>query len=165
MFNPVLFVCNDGVNIDIFNAFENIAFHLWVNFFHLANHIFDFLTLGSIIRVAGSASIRKLAGTLDKVQIVIITPALNFILTDEIHRADKLHSFKICRMKFWHHSLNLTAVEHTHQHGFNNIVIMMTECNFVTAKFLSLIIKVTPSHSCAKIARRFFNMEHRFKNI
>ena len=88
MFNPVLFVCNDGVNIDIFNAFENIAFHLWVNFFHLTNHIFDFLTLGSIIRVAGSASIRKLAGTLDKVQIVIITPALNFILTDKIHRAN-----------------------------------------------------------------------------
>lgn len=45
VFYAVLFVCNYGVDIYIFNTAEDVAFNLRVDLFHLSYHIFDFLTL------------------------------------------------------------------------------------------------------------------------
>ena len=90
---------------------------------------------------------------------------LYIILSYKIHRTNKFHTLKICTVEFWHHCLHLSAVQHTHKYGFNNIIIVVTECDFITAEFFCFIIEVTPSHSGAKIARRFFYMHNRLKYI
>lgn len=45
MNSVIIFVCNDSVSIDIFNASEDIFLDLWVYFFQFSDEIFDFETL------------------------------------------------------------------------------------------------------------------------
>ena len=90
---------------------------------------------------------------------------LDFSLTNEVERADKFHSLIVCAVELRHHRLNLTAVEHTHKNSFYNIVIVMTECDFVTAELLCLFVEITSPHSCAKVAGIFVNIVNRIKNI
>ena len=41
----------------------------------------------------------------------------------------------------------------------------MSECNFITAKFLSLFVEVSSSHSCTEITRILFHIIYRLKNL
>lgn len=113
----------------------------------------------------GCAGVRKTARTLNEIQLVVISPMLDFSLTNEVERADKFHSLIVCAVELRHHRLNLTAVEHTHKNSFYNIVIVMTECDFVTAELLCLFVEITSPHSCAKVAGIFVNIVNRIKNI
>ena len=45
LLNAVLFILNNGVDIDIFDTAENVAFDLRIDLFQLPYHIFNLLTL------------------------------------------------------------------------------------------------------------------------
>ena len=64
--------------------------------------------------MAGAAGFGELAGTLDKVQLVIISPMDNVFLPNIVEGTNQLHSFKVCGMEFGHHGLELSTVEHSH---------------------------------------------------
>ena len=64
--------------------------------------------------MAGAAGFGELAGTLDKVQLVIISPMDNVFLPNIVEGTNQLHPFKVCGMKLGHHGLELSAVKHSH---------------------------------------------------
>ena len=98
-------------------------------------------------------------------QVVIISPRLDAVLADQIHRTDQFHPAEIGAVQLWHHGLYLCPVQHTHQDRLDDIVIMMTESNLVTAKFLCVMIEMPSSHSRAQIARGLIHMENCLENI
>ena len=69
---PAFFVCYHGIQIDILHALENVTLHEWILLFQGADQFFDFYTFGLVFFVvAGGAGVGELAGTLDKVQVVV----------------------------------------------------------------------------------------------
>lgn len=45
MLDSVLFILNNGVDIDIFDTAENVTFDLRIDLFQLSYHVFNLLTL------------------------------------------------------------------------------------------------------------------------
>ena len=90
MADAVLLVADHGVNVDIFDTAENIALHERIHLFQVFDQFLDLHAFRTILLViAGRAGIGKLAGTLDEMQTVIISPRLDIILTHQIQRADR----------------------------------------------------------------------------
>ena len=118
-----------------------------------------------LIILLRSRLIGEFAGALDKMQAVVVAPALYIFLADKIHRSDKLHSLEIRAVKLRHHRLYLTAVDHSHKYRFDNIVKMMTERDLVAAEFLCLCVKIAAPHSRAKITRIRPYVEYGRENI
>ena len=58
-------------------------------------------------------------------QAVIITPVLDVVFLDKVEGADELHALKIGAVELGHHGLNLCPVEHTHEYGFNDIIVVV----------------------------------------
>ena len=79
-------------------------------------------------------------------QTVVITPCLDIVLPDQVKRPDKLHALKVCTVKLRHHGLYLCTVEHAHEYRLYNIIIMMSERNFVAAQLLCKCIQMSSSH-------------------
>ena len=72
-------------------------------------------------------------------------------------------------MQLGRHSLQLGAIEHTHHGCFNHIIKMMSQCNFVAAQLLGLLVQVAAAHAGAQVTGGFIavvgNCEHiRLKN-
>ena len=44
VFGSVCFVSDDGIGVDVFDAFEDVAFDVRVGLFHLGDEVFDFHT-------------------------------------------------------------------------------------------------------------------------
>ena len=61
-------------------------------------------------------------------------------------------------MQFRHHGLYLTAVKHPHQNGFDHIIVVVTEGDFIAAKFFCLMIERPAPHSGAVVAGRSFSL-------
>ena len=99
--------------------------------------MFDFLTFGktSLILLTCGAGVCEAAGALEKMKPVVVPPMADIFLADQVHRPDQFHSFKVCTVELWHHGLDLTAVKHTHENGFNNIIIVMAQGDFIAPKF------------------------------
>ena len=135
MTDAILLVANNGINIDVLNAFENIAFYKRVHLLQVADQFLNLHTLGAVLVVAGGTGICKLACALDKMQVIVIPPCLDVLFTHQIQRTDQLHPLKIRPVKLRHHSLNLRAVKHSHKNGLNYIIIMMAAGNLVAAHF------------------------------
>ena len=153
MTNAILFVSNDGTKIDIFHTSEDIALHLRIGFAHRTDKLLYLLPFGGNLGLVTGAIVGKLAGALQKIKVIIVSPMLDFSLADKVHRSNQLHTLKVGAMQLWHHSLHLTSVEHTHQHRFDYIVIMVTQRNLVAAQFLCLAVQIAPTHTGADIAR------------
>ena len=66
MTDAILLVANNGINIDVLNAFENIAFYKRVHLLQVADQFLNLHTLGAVLVVAGGTGICKLACALDK---------------------------------------------------------------------------------------------------
>ena len=166
MSDSILFVCDDGVELHVFYALKDTLFNVGVTLFKLSNKQFCFLPFRVVLPVvARRASVGKPARALDKVQIVVISPRLYIILSYQIKRSNKFHTIEVGAVKFRHHCLNLRAVQHTHKYGFDNVVVVVPEGNLVASKLLGKIIQVPPSHSRAKIARRFVYIVNGLENI
>ena len=112
----VLFIGDNSAEIDVFDAAEDIFLHLRIYLFQLSDKLFDFKALGLrlSVLVTGGTGISELAGTLYKVEVVVVAPVLYFSLADKVKRTYQLHTLEICAVELGHHSLDLTAVEHTH---------------------------------------------------
>ena len=163
---PAFFVCYHGIQIDILHALENVALHEWILLFQGADQLFDLHTLGLVFFVvAGGAGVGELAGTLDKVQVVGITPCLDVILAHQIQRADELHALEVGAVKLRHHGLDLGTVEHTHKNGLDDIVIVVSQRDLVAAQLLRERVEMTASHAGAEITRGFLDGIDRIENV
>ena len=133
----------------------------------LCNKILDLHSFGNTgsICTTGSTGIGKLAGTLDKMQVIVISPVLDICLPDQIHRADQLHPFEVCAVEFRHHGLYLCSIKHSHQDGLNHIIIVMSKGDLVASKFFCLAVKISSPHTGAEITRRFFHIVNCIKNL
>ena len=115
--------------------------------------------------VAGRAGVGKAAGALDEVQSVVIAPRLDVVLPDEVQRTDQLHARKIPAVQLWHHGLELSAVQHPHEIGFNYIVKVMPQSNLVASQLLRVAIEVSPAHPGAQVAGGFLHIVNRLENV
>ena len=115
MLHAILFICHDSAQIHIFHAAEYIGFHKRIDLLQGFDQFLDLHAFGTVfIVIACCTCIRKLACTLNEMQIIVITPCLDSILADQIQRADQLHPFKICAVQLWHHGLHLSTIQHSH---------------------------------------------------
>ena len=123
----IFLVADHSIQIYIFNTLENISFYEWVLFLHFADQFLDLHALGTVFFVvAGGAGVGKLAGTLNEMKMIVISSCLDIIFPYQIQRTDQFHAFKVGAVKLWHHGLDLGSVEHAHEDGFDNIIIMMS---------------------------------------
>ena len=128
----ILFVANNRIQIDILHTSENITLDKWVRLFQCPNQLFDLHTFGfCFFVITGGAGVSKFTSTLNEMQIVIISPRLDAVLADQMHRTDQFHPAEIGAVQLWHHGLYLCAVQHTHQDGLDDIVIVMAESNLI----------------------------------
>ena len=166
MNRSALLIGNDRIQVDVFHTAENPSGNLGVFFGEVVNQPLDFRTLRAFLRsAAGGTAFRQAAGALDKVQVVIIPPAEDVLLPDEVQGANQLHAGEIRAVEFGHHGLNLAAIKHSHENGFNHIVIVVSQCNFVTAQLPGFAIEIPPAHSGAQIAGGAALIGHDVKNL
>ena len=126
MSHTILFIPNDCIQIYILNTSENIILNYRIFLSEFVNQFLDLCTLGTFFRTTtGSTMLRKTTRTLNKMKVIVVRPVYDIRLTDQIQRANQLHSLKVCTVKLRHHRLYLCTVKHSHQDRFNNIVIMM----------------------------------------
>ncbi len=166
--SPVfIFIGNYRGEIDIFYTAENILFHEGVDLLHSGDEVFDLHTLGGrrAIRAAGGAGVCKMAGTLNKVELIVISPVHNVRFADQVHGPDQLHAFKVRAVKLGHHGLNLPAVQHPHKNGFDHVIEVVSESNLIAAELLCLAVKVAAAHPGTEVAGRFFNLIDGIKNV
>ena len=144
----IFLVGNDFVQVDIFHAAENILFDLRILLRQLGNQLFYHHALGNrpLVRVAGGAGVCEMAGALDKLQVVIVAPVLDVRLPDQIHGTYQLHSLEVGAVQFRHHGLHLSAVDHAHEDGLDDIIEVVSQGDLVAAQFLCLIVKVSTAH-------------------
>ena len=98
-------------------------------------------------------------------QAVIVAPVLYFVLPDQIQGTYQLHALEICAVELRHHGLYLSAVEHTHEYGLDNVVKMMSQCYLVAAQSLCVAVQVSPSHACAYVAGILLDIVHGIKYV
>lgn len=115
--------------------------------------------------VARRARVGKLASALYEMQIVVVSPRFYVVFAHKIKGAYELHSFKVRTVKFRHHSLYLRAVQHPHEYCLDDVVVMMSERNFVAAELLCEVVQISASHPCTKIARRLVNVVYALENV
>ena len=113
----------------------------------------DLRTLGALLSTAAGCTVLcKAACTLDEMKVIVIRPVNDICLTDQIQRADQLHSLKVGTVKLRHHGLDLRTVEHSHQDRLDDIIIVVTKRDLVTAQFFGFAVEIASSHSRAEIA-------------
>ena len=96
MLPVIVLVSDDRVQINVLYTAENVHLDLWVHLFHIRNEPLYLLTLRACVGgSAGGAGVREPTGTLNKMQVIVIPPVLDIVLTDKIQRANKLHTLKI----------------------------------------------------------------------
>lgn len=154
MLHAIPLVCDDGGEIHVLDAFENVLLDIRIDLLQGADQLLDLHALG--VRVAlgvnGGAGVGKMAGTLDEVQAIGITPQLDIVLADQVERADQLHAPEVRRMQLRHHGLDLATIEHAHEDGLDHIIIVVSESNLVAAELPGLRIQVATAHTCTQIA-------------
>ena len=99
--------------------------------------------------------LRETAGTSQELEPVIVLPCDDIFLSYEIHRSYQFHPLIVPASKLWHHRPDLTSVEHSHQYGLDDIVIVMTKCDLIAAELLCLRIKMTAPLSGTYVAVPF----------
>ena len=136
MANAVLLILDHRIETDIFHAFEDIGFHKGIGLFQLGDKLLRLQALGGSgpVLMTGAAGLGKMTGTLQEMQFVVIPPGTDIALPDQIQGPDQLHAFKIRTVKFGHHGLDLTAVDHPHENGLDHIIIMVPQSDLVAAQ-------------------------------
>lgn len=101
-----------------------------------------------------------MAGTLDKLQVVIPTPVLDVGFPNQVHGANQLHALEIGTVQLRHHGFHLSAVDHAHENRFNDIVKMVSQSDLITAQFLCLVIQMSTPHTGTEIAGVILHVIH-----
>ena len=167
MHHVIFLVRNDFVQVDILHAAENVLFDLRIFLCQLGDQLLHHHTLGNrpFVRITGSAGVREVAGTLDKLQVVIPAPVLDVGFPNQVHGANQLHALEIGTVQLRHHGFHLSAVDHAHENRFNDIVKMVSQSDLITAQFLCLVIQMSTPHTGTEIAGVILHVIHRIKNI
>ena len=76
--------------IDILHAVKDIRVDHIAGLSKLRDQFFHLVTLGTASAAAANAVFRKTAGTLDKMQTIIISPSFDGLLFHQIQRTDQL---------------------------------------------------------------------------
>ena len=98
--HTLLLIGDDRIQIHIFHTLKNIALDKGILFLHLPDQFLDLDPLGAVLLVvAGGTGVCKFAGTLDKVQMVVIPPCLDIILPHKVERSDQLHPLEVCAVQ------------------------------------------------------------------
>ena len=79
MFLTILLICYNRAQIHIFHALKDIALYKRIRLLELSDKILHLYTLRCILTATGCTGIREFACTLDKMQIIIISPLLDII--------------------------------------------------------------------------------------
>ena len=161
----VLLVGDNGAEVDVFHAAEDVLLHLRIDLFQLSDEVLDLKTLrfGLSVLVAGGAVFGELAGTLYEVEVIVVPPVLYISLADKIQRTYQLHALEVGAVELRHHGLHLTAVEHTHKYGLDNVIEVVTESDLVAAELLCLAVKVAAAHTRADVAGILLDIVDRVK--
>lgn len=75
----LVLIRNNGGQVDVLHASENILFDLRIFFLDFPNQFFYFLSLRSRISAVDRASFGKATSALDEMQSVIIPPCLDIL--------------------------------------------------------------------------------------
>ena len=111
MLHAILLVGDHRGEIDILHTAENIFLNVWILFAQLTDQLFDLGALGALfLATAACAVLGKPAGTLDKVQIVVIHPVDDILLAHQIQWADQFHPWEVRTVQLRHHRLDLRTV-------------------------------------------------------
>ena len=154
-------VADEGSQVDVMEAVENILPGARVGLLQRADQLFHLLPLG--IKRAVCRALRQTAGTTQKFEIVVPRPGDNISFAHEIQRTDQLHARKIRAVNLRHHCFHLRAVQHAHEHRLDHVVKMMAEGNFVAAERAGVLVQTPTAHPGAEIARRFLRRSRRLK--
>ena len=100
--------------------------------------------------------LRKPAGALEEMKLVVILPGQNILLPHVVEGADQLHAGKIGAVKLRHHGIELASVEDPHEGGLDHIVEMVAQSDFIAAQSLGVGVEKSPAHPGAEIAGGVF---------
>lgn len=143
--HAILLVSDDGIQVDILHASENIIFNDRILLGKFMDQFLDLRTLGALLSTAAGCTVLcKAACTLVEMKVIVIRPVNDICLTDQIQRADQLHSLKVGTVKLRHHGLDLRTVEHSHQDRLDDIIIVVTKRDLVTAQFFGFAVENQP---------------------
>ena len=138
------------------DAAEDAVFDVRVVAHQAAQQDLDLLTLGAASAVvADRAGLGKTAGALDKFQLIVAAPRDDVILADAVHRADEGHAGEAGAVEHGRHGLQLGAVEHPHEGGFDDVAEVVAQCDFIATQLLGLAVEVAAAHPGAEIAGVF----------
>ena len=98
-------------------------------------------------------------------QIIVISPVLDVILPDQVHRADQLHALEIRTVKLRHHGLYLSTVQHSHQDRLDDVIVMMSQSDLVAAQLFRMTVQIASAHSRTQIAGGILYVIHRIKYL
>ena len=97
-------------------------------------------------------------------QIIVISPVLDVILPDQVHRADQLHALEIRTVKLRHHGLYLSTVQHSHQDRLDDVIVMMSQSD-LAPQLLCVTVEIASAHSRTQIAGRILDIIHCVKYL
>ena len=159
-------VARHGVQRHGVDAAEDAVLDVGVVALQAAQQGLDLLPLGTAAAVvAHGAVFGKAAGTLNELKVVVALPRQNILLADAVHRADEGHAGEAGAVELGRHGLQLGAVEHAHDGGFDHIVEVVAQCNFIAAQLLGLAVQVAAAHPGAEIAGIFVGVVGHGKNV
>ena len=155
-----ILVFDDHRKAHVFHAPKDILLDLRVVLCESCDEFLHLFALAVLV-----SSVGKFASAAQKFQLVVVAPRDDVPFADEVHRADEFHPLEIFALHFGEHGLHLSAVEHPHENGLDDVVKVVAEGNFVAPERLRLGVKVAPPHPRAEIARRFFYGVHACEDV
>ena len=148
------------------NTAEDAVFDIRVGFAQLTQQQLGFLPFGGTAAAgADGQALGHAAGALNEFQVVVAAPGENILLADAVQRADQRHAGEVRAVQFGGHRLQLRAVEHAHDGGFNDVVEVVPQCNFVAAELLCFFVQMSPPHTGAEVAGVLFGLVGHIKNV
>ncbi len=127
-------VAGERLYADGVQAVEDALFDVRVFALEAFDERLDFLALAAATAVvADGAAFGKAAGTLDKLQPVVVFPVDDVLLVDAVHGADEFHAAEIEAVELGHHALQLRAIEHGHDGGLDDVGEVVPKRNLVAA--------------------------------
>ena len=113
----------------------------------------------------GVPLLREPAGTLKKLQMVVILPGDDGLFVNAVQRPDQFHTGEILASELRGHGLKLPAIEQTHDSGLDHIGKVVAQGNLVAAQLLSLGIQKATAHPGAEIAGILLHADGDIENI
>ena len=151
--------------IDVVHTVENIIFDHIADLTEMLDQLRHLITLGTLFTAAGSTVLCKATCTLDKMQLMIVSPCLDICFFYHIKRTDQFHPFKILAVKLRHHGLYFSAIEHPHEDRLDHIIKMMSQRDLVASQLLGMGIEIASSHAGTQITGIAVNFCHNIENI